>query len=115
MEEQKEQQAPKPSIIDQIKEYAETRIKLAKYQAVDNGTSIIAGILSALIIIVCLLLLFVFASFTLAFYLADVLGSVWQGFGCIALFYLIVAVVLNAKKPGIEKTIANSLIEKFLN
>ena len=114
MEEQKEQQQPQPSLIDQLKEYAETRIKLAKYQAVDSGTSIIASILSGIIIVICLLLLFVFASFTLAFYLADVLGSVWQGFGCIALFYLIVAIILNVKKVGIEQTIVNRLIEKFL-
>lgn len=114
MEDQKEQQ-PQPSIIDQLKEYAETRIKLAKYQAVDSSTSIIAAAITRAVVIICLLLLFVFASFTLAFYLADVLGSVWQGFGCIALFYLIIAVIVNAKKGGIEKTIANKLVDKFLN
>ena len=73
MEEQKEQQAPKPSIIDQIKEYAETRIKLAKYQAVDGGTSIIAALVAQLIVIISLLLAFVFASLTLAFFLSEVL------------------------------------------
>lgn len=115
MEEQKEQQQPQPSIIDQLKEYAETRIKLTKYQVVDSSTSIIAATITRLVVIICLLLLFVFASFTLAFYLADVLGSVWQGFGCIALFYLIIAVIVNAKKDRIEKTIANKLVDKFLN
>lgn len=115
MEEQKEQQQQPPSLIDQLKEYAETRIKLAKYQAVDGGTSIIAKIVAQLVVIISLLLVFVFASLTLAFFLAEALGSFWQGFGCTALIYLVIAVILNAKKPGIEKTIANSLIEKFLN
>jgi len=116
MEEQKEQQQQQPpSFIDQLKEYAETRIKLAKYQAVDGGTSIIAGLVAQLVVIISLLLAFVFASLTLAFFLSEVLESFWQGFGCTALIYLIIAVILNAKKPGIEKTIANSFIEKFLN
>jgi hypothetical protein len=116
MEEQKEQQQQQPSsLIDQLKEYAETRIKLAKYQAVDSGTSIIATVVAQLIVIISLLLVFVFASLTLAFFLSEVLNSFWQGFGCTALIYLIIAIILNAKKPGIEKTIANRLIEKFLN
>ncbi|GAB2987567.1 hypothetical protein GCM10027049_29440 [Mucilaginibacter puniceus] len=115
MEEQKEQQQQPPSFIDQLKEYAETRIKLAKYQAVDGGSSIIASLVAQLIVIISLLLVFIFASLTLAFFLSEVLDSLWQGFGCAALIYLIIAVILNAKKPGIEKTIANRLIEKFLN
>ena len=114
MEEQKEQQQ-QPSFIDQLKEYAETRIKLAKYQAVDSGTSIVAGIVAQLVVIISLLLVFVFASLTLAFFLSDILNSFWQGFGCTALIYLVIAIILNAKKPGIEKTIANTLIEKILN
>ena len=114
MEEQKEQQQ-QPNIIDQIKEYAETRIKLAKYQAVDSGTSIIAALVAQLVVIISLLLVFVFASLTLAFFLAEALGSFWQGFGCTAVIYLIIALILNAKKTGVEKTIANKLIEKILN
>ncbi len=72
MEEQKEQQQQPPSFIEQLKEYAETRIKLAKYQAVDSGTSIIAGLVAQLIVIISLLLVFVFASLTLAFFLSEV-------------------------------------------
>ena len=114
MEEEKEQQE-QPNIIDQIKEYAETRIKLAKYQAVDSSSSVIAGMVAQLIVIISLLLVFVFASLTLAFFLAELLGSFWQGFGCTAIIYLIIAIILNAKKAGVEKTIANKLIEKILN
>lgn len=115
MEEQKEQQQQPPSFIDQLKEYAETRIKLAKYQAVDTGTSVISNIVTGLILVIALLFLLVFVSFTLAFFLADVLESVWQGFGCVTLIYLIVALILNGKKESIGKTIANKLIDKILN
>jgi hypothetical protein len=115
MEEQKEQPQQPPSFIDQLKEYAETRIKLAKYQAVDSSTSVIASVVAQLVVIISLLLVFVFASLTLAFFLSEVLESFWQGFGCTALIYLVIAIVLNAKKPGIEKTVANKLVDKILN
>jgi hypothetical protein len=115
MEEQKEQQQQPPSFIDQLKEYAETRIKLAKYEAVDSSTSVIAGIVAQLVVIISLLLVFIFASLTLAFFLSEVLESFWQGFGCTALIYLVIAIILNAKRPGIEKNIANKLVDKILN
>jgi hypothetical protein len=113
MEDKKEQQ--QPPIIDQLKEYAETRIKLAKYQAVDSSTAVIGSVIADLAIGICLLLLFVFATITLGFYLSEVLGSNWQGFGCIALVYLIAAIVLKVKRPGIEKAVASGLIKKILN
>ena len=115
MEENKEQQQQQPSLIEQLKEYAETRIKLVKLQAVDTGTSIIASLVAQLVVIISLLLVFIFASLTLAFFLSELFNSFWQGFGCTALIYLIIALILNAKKPGIEKTIASALIEKILN
>jgi len=37
MEDPKETPPP-PPLFDQLKEYAETRIKLAKYQAIEGGT-----------------------------------------------------------------------------
>ena len=40
-----------PPIIDQLKEYAETRIKLAKYQAIEGGSSVIASIIAEAVVI----------------------------------------------------------------
>ncbi len=113
MEDKKEEQ--QPPIIDQLKEYAETRIKLAKLQAVDSSTSVIGSIVADIAIAICLVLLFVFATTTLGFYLSEVFGSFWQGFGCIALVYLIIAIILKVKRVSIEKAIASGLIQKILN
>lgn len=113
MEDKKEQQ--QPPLIDQLKEYAETRIKLAKYQAIDGSTSVIGSVVADVAIVICLLLAFLFATITLGFYLSDVFNSFWQGFGCVALVYLIAAFLLKAKREGIEKAIASGLIKKILN
>ena len=111
-EDKKEQQPP---IIDQLKEYVETRIKIAKLKAVDGSTSVIAAIVADVAIVLSLLLVFIFGTTTLGFYLSDLFDSFWKGFGCITLLYLIVAIVLKVKSPIIQKTIASRLIEKILN
>jgi len=102
-----------PPLIDQLKDYAETRIKLAKYQAIDGGTTIAASIIADIISSISAMLAFIFASFTLAFYLAQVLNSYWGGFGCVALIYLIIAIVIKVNKKALEKPIVNAIIQKL--
>jgi len=114
MEANKDPQPPQPPIFEQLKEYAETHVKLAKYKAIEGGTSIAASILADLAVIFCMLLAFVFASITLAYYLSYVLNSLWEGFGCVALIYLLIAVVIKVYKKGLEKPIINALIQKLL-
>lgn len=114
MEEEIEQ-PQQPPILDQLKEYAETRIKLAKYKTIEKSTSIIAGVVTDIVIIASLLLTFLFASFTLALFLADVFHSYWKGFGSVALIYLIIAVVVMMAKNGFKKPIVNALIKKIFN
>lgn len=110
MEAKKDTQTP---LIDQLKEYAETRIKLAKYKAIDGGSSVVASIIADVVVVISMVFAFVFASFTLAFYLADVFNSLWKGFGCVALIYLLIAVLFKVNKAALEKPIANKFIQKF--
>jgi len=102
-----------PPIIDQLKEYAETRVKLAKYQAIEGGSTVIASLIADGVAIGSMVLAFIFASFTLAFYLADVLGANWKGFGCVAIIYLLISVALKLNKKSLEKPIANTFIQKI--
>ena len=106
-------ETPPPPIIDQLREYAETRIKLAKYQAIEGGTSIAASIIADVVTIISMVLAFIFASFTLAFYLAQVLTSYWEGFGCVALIYLIIALAVKYNKKSLEKPVGNAIIQKI--
>ena len=102
-----------PPIIDQLKDYAETRIKLAKYQAIEGGSSIAAGLVTDVVIVVSMVLAFVFASLTLAFYLSEVLHATWAGFGCVAILYLIIALCIKYNRKNIEKPIVNAIIQKI--
>ncbi|MEB0263684.1 MULTISPECIES: phage holin family protein [unclassified Mucilaginibacter] len=111
MEPEKEE-ATRP-IIDQLKDYAETRFKLLKYEVIERSTSIIADVIIDIVIIIGLVLTFLFASFTLALFLADVLHSYWQGFGCVALIYLLIAVLLRVAKHSFQRPIINAMIKKL--
>jgi hypothetical protein len=110
MEEQKEKLPP---IIDQLKEYAETRIKLAKYDAIDRSSSIAASIVVDIIIAISFILTFLFLSFTLAFYLSQVLHSYWGGFGCTALLYLSIAIAFILAKDKLQQPLINLFIKKL--
>src|SRR5690348_13246022 len=103
-EEKKEQE--QPPIIDQLKEYAETNIKLIKLKAVDSSTSVVGSVVADVAIGIGLFIVFVFATITLGFYLSELFESFWKGFGCITLIYLIVVVILIIRKPIIQRTIA---------
>jgi hypothetical protein len=113
MEAKKETPPPLPPIVDQLKEYAETRFKLLKYEAIEGGTSILASMITDAITAISMVLAFMFASLTLAFYLAYLLNSDWEGFGCVALIYLIIAIVIKLNKERIEKPLINLFVQKL--
>jgi hypothetical protein len=114
MEENKQaEQPPQPNVLDQLKEYAETRLKLAKYKTIEKSASVAASLVSVVVIAFSLILTFMFATFTLALFLGDVLGAAWKGFGIVALFYLLIAVFVIAAKSTFERPIVNLLISKI--
>ena len=111
--EEEAKKEPQPSLLDQLKEYIEIRIKLAKYKAVDSSSTIIASLIADVVVVISMLLAFLFASCTLAFFLSAVLHSNWQGFGCVALLYLIIALFIKFNKLAIERPIANAFVKKI--
>ena len=111
MEDPKE--TPTPPLFEQLKDYAETRIKLAKYQAIEGGTSIAASLIADVVALMSMVAAFVFASFTLAFYLGQVFESYWKGFGCVAIIYFIIAIVIRINKRSLERPIVNTFIRRI--
>ncbi len=102
-----------PPIVDQLKEYVETRIRLAKLQAIEGSATFAASLIADVAVIISMILAFLFASFTLALYLGKIFGAYWIGFGCVAILYLILALIVKANKQKIEKPLANTLIQKI--
>ena len=52
--EENEKKEPQPPIVEQVKEYLETYIKLKKLEAVEKGTSVLASVVIDVFVIMCL-------------------------------------------------------------
>lgn len=109
-----EQNKTNPPIIEQIKEYVETRIRLIKYKVIEQATGIIASTVAYAILAVLGLFILLFFSVTLALLLGSLFGSYWIGFGCVTLLYIVLAVlVLVLKAKYIEAPLIGIFISKL--
>jgi len=102
-----------PPIAEQVKDYLETYIELVKLRAIERGTSIFAGIVTDLFIVLCMSLAFLFISITLAFYLAQLFHSYWQGFGAVALIYIVAIAIISSNRKKFERPIVNALLRRL--
>lgn len=100
-------------IVKQIKQYFETRYKLLKYEAADRGTSIISAIVTDIAMVIVFIVAFVFFTLTLGFFLGKLLGSNWEGFGCITLLYLLLSFFNRLFKTRIENVLIPVLIQRI--
>ena len=114
MEENKEKDIE--TILLDAKEYIDTRIEYTKLSFVEKGAKLLADLITNTTVIICFVLSFLFASFTLALYLSDILGSYAKGFGCVAVIYLFLSIiVLLTKDKYIEKVLVNLFIRKYFD
>ena len=98
------------------KEYIDTRIEYTKLSAVEKGSKIFADLITSGAVVISFVLAFLFASFTLALYLSEVLGSYARGFGCVAGIYLLLSIIVYlTKEKYIEKVLVNLFIRKYFD
>ncbi|RYF22295.1 MAG: phage holin family protein [Flavobacteriales bacterium] len=112
MEENKEKDIE--DLYQDAKEYIDTRIEYTRLSLVEKGAKIIADLITNTTVVIGFVLAFLFASFTLALYLSDVLGSYTKGFGCVAGIYLLLSIIVFLTKDRyIEKILVNLFIRKY--
>ncbi|MEO7210264.1 MAG: phage holin family protein [Chitinophagaceae bacterium] len=100
---------------DKLEGYINDRLMLIKLQAVEK-TSRLAGVFFT-IMILGLMAVFVllFLSLTAAAILASILGSLYWGYGIVALFYIILSIIIIVSgKKMIQAKLANSLVNILL-
>lgn len=99
---------------DELVEYVELRSELTKLSTFEiiskAGVSLVSAM--ALVIFAFFFLFFLFLS--LGFYFGKLLNSLYQGFGIIAFFYLLLFIIyLIIRKKYIEKPLMNKIIESL--
>ena len=104
------------SLFEDAKDYIDTRVEYTRLYLVEKISKIFADVVTNAIVIICFILAFLFGTFTLALFLSDVLGSHTRGFGCVAILYILLALIVYAtKEKYIEKAIINFTIRNYFN
>lgn len=101
-------------LIEKIKEYFNTRIKLGKLTLIEKSVLIFASLITDGFVAVFLILAFLFISLGLGFYFSELLGNSFGGFFIMAIFYFLVAIIIYLSKDKyLEKPIIESMIKKI--
>lgn len=103
-------------LYEDAKSYLDTRVEYTRLYLVEKISKIFADIVTNAVVAICFMLAFLFGTFTLALFLSDLLGSYTRGFGCVALIYVFLAlIVYYTKEKYIEKAIINFTIRNYFN
>ena len=103
-------------LLEDTKSYINTRIEYTRLYMVERASKVFADLVTNAAVAVCFILAFLFGTFTLALFLSDVLGSYTRGFGCVALIYVALALIVYfTKDKYIEKAIVNFSIRDYFN
>lgn len=94
-------------IIQTIKQLVEVRIQLIQDEISEQLSSVLARIFLLLLMATISVMILLFASFSLAFYLSELMYSTYKGFLYVALIYLLVFVFIYFLKD------AKSLLDSF--
>lgn len=100
-------------IIEQLKQYLETKIKLLKYEGIDKASAIIADIVTDIVLIIIGLVAFIFFSVTLALFAGYLLKSYWMGFGCVTLLYVLILFSGHLLKVSLQNMFIRIFIKKM--
>jgi len=103
-------------LYEDAKGYVDTRVEYTRLYLVEKVSKIFADMVTNAAVAICFILAFLFGTFTLALFLSDVLGSYARGFGCVAVIYILLAlIVYYTKERYIEKAIINFTIRNYFN
>jgi len=103
-------------LYEDAKSYLDTRVEYTRLYLVEKISKIFADLVTNAVVAICFMLAFLFGTFTLALFLSDLLGSYTRGFGCVALIYIFLAlIVYYTKEKYIEKAIINFTIRNYFN
>ena len=99
-----------------IKEYVNIQVEIAKLKTLNKASIVGAKIAFGFIAALMVLLLLIFGSIALGYYLSILTGSIYTGFLIVTGLYLIIAVILfSGRKNLIINPIRNILIRQILS
>lgn len=99
-------------IKSKLKKYIQQRMLLLRLQATEKITRIAAVLITVFAVALIVLFLLIFGSFTAAYWLSHITGSLTAGFGIVALFYFVVLLlVIFFFRKGLQDFFINKFIQ----
>lgn len=101
------------SLLDKLKVYINNRIDIIRIDFIEKSSQIISKIITAIVISLFSLFIFIFLSIGLALYLGNLMNNTGTGFLIVAGIYALLVVVLAAgRKFFFETPLINFQIKK---
>jgi fatty acid desaturase len=103
------------SLLERIAEYGKTSFELAKLKLLDKTSDIVSSFISHSVVVVFILSFLFFLNLGIAFWLGEILNSIYYGFLIVAVFYGVIAIVFHfIMHNWIKKIVINYIIKKIL-
>jgi hypothetical protein len=100
-------------LFEKVEQYTKTSIELWKLKTIDKVTGISSVLISRLIMMFVLSFFILFISVAMAFYLGNILDSIFYGFLLVASFFGIVLIITLYFHKFMSKQFKNLLIKQF--
>ncbi len=101
------------ALVTELKTYINLRSSLLSLQIRKTAAELISSISSSAVLIIFASMAFVFGSFALAYYLAEVLQSFSLGFLCVAGIYFFMLMVAFLFRKVLKNYISNTIIREL--
>lgn len=101
------------SLWNDLKDYINIRMDTLKLTTLEKVFKLMADLITNTLVVFSLLMAFLAAAITLAFYLSDLLDSYTKGFGCATIFFILVACLVLWKKLAFEKFVAGIAVKRY--
>lgn len=99
-----------------LEQYVQDRLLLLKLQMVEKISLLTALLLTGLTLALLGIFVLLFLSIMAGYFFTNITGSVYIGFGIVAMFYIILfVVIIKLRKNVIEKMIADAVIKIFMD
>ncbi|MHA4895862.1 phage holin family protein [Pedobacter sp. PWIIR3] len=100
---------------EEAKVFLNLKIEYYQLKVIEKGARLIADVITNTTVIFFIIIAFISAAVTLAFYFSALWHSYITGFGIAALFFLLMAIVVfMTKTKYMEKWVANFAIRRYL-
>ena len=99
---------------ENIKEFVDTQLEIAKLQAINKGSVAVTGVIVGVALAILSIFILMFLGFSAAYAISSASGKPFLGFLLVGVFFMIIAaVVLFMREKLITMPLVNALLSKF--